>query len=385
MPRERQIEESILEDDIETTEEDETTAILNDAKELATEEIPEDETPEQSARAALKEIEQEAKKTRDTSTEASPDTATNTSGTGKEQQHQQQGANEQVAAADVAPPQRLSVLEKEIFNKMPKRLRVSVARMFRDHEAHFTKTQTEVQREYQESRGIREAVAPFATDFAERGFTLPQGIAALCAAQRKLTDPKTSKQTYLALGRDLGINFEELLNGDSNKTQANYDISSDPKFQALQSELNALKAERATALRSKEQQDIEETVQQFETVVNETDAAGRYKYPELHDGSVLKSLEPLVSGFLMTIPNITPAQALKRAWHEYKGIPMPTGNQQAPNQARLQAASRVVSPVSVRGRTAPSTNGTTQEVPIGKNETPEQSARIALEELMRGV
>jgi hypothetical protein len=110
---------------------------------------------------------------------------------------------------ELQPPERLSSKAKVIFNNLPKTLKREFHKAVKDVEAGGTKAiteaRTEAQREMADARHIKEAVLPFAKEWADRGFTVPQGIMQLARAQQKLTDPKTKLQTYLALGQDLGI------------------------------------------------------------------------------------------------------------------------------------------------------------------------------------
>lgn len=288
---------------------------------------------------------------------------------------------------DNRPPQRLSASEKELFNALPPQLKPAVARMFAEHERTFTAAMTQARQFEANARGVVEAVQPFATKWAERGFTVPSAIAALAAANERLTNDQTKREAYLALGRDIGIDFDEVASiarGEAPAAQAGAGISSHPEFVALKSELAALRSEREQSVSQQVQQSAQGIAAELAAVRDEQDQFGHYRYPEMHEEGFFERAKPLVSGLRATIPGLSYADALKRAYSALTGNP--AGNSQQPQTrlpARQEPQQRALNAaVSVRGRTMPQTTGTLMpdKIPDSVRET----TRMALEQLRRG-
>lgn len=286
------------------------------------------------------------------------------------------------------PPQRLSAKQKEVFNALPPPLKAAVGSLFAEHERTFTAAMIQTRQAEANARSVVEAVQPFATKWAERGFTVPSAIAALAAANERLTDEKTKREAYLALGRDIGIDFDEvaaIARGEAPAAQAGAGISSHPEIVALRQELAALRSEREQSVTQQVQQTAQSIAAELAAVRDEQDQFGRYLYPEMHEEGFFERAKPLVSGLRATIPGLSYADALKRAYSALTGNQ--TGNSQQPNQARFPAKQEpqqraLSAAVSVRGRTMPQTTGTLMpdKIPDSVRET----TRMALEQLRRG-
>lgn len=289
---------------------------------------------------------------------------------------------------EMFPPERLRAAEKELFNQLPMPLKKAWHRAIKDLESVTTRSALEHSKATGEARGVIEAVQPFAVGWAERGFTVPAAVAALAAANEKLLNEETREQTFLSLGKDLGIDWGRMaaIASGAAPAAAPQSLSSHPEISALREELNALKSEREQ-IRSKQ---LSETVQsiaaEMAAVRDETDATGHYLYPEMHDDGFFERVKPLVSALRGNTPGLSYGDALKRAYSALTGK-HPGASTQV-NQPSLppqdtQTQSRALSAaVSVRGRIAPQVSGMTMpdKIPDSVRET----TKLALEQLRRG-
>lgn len=257
---------------------------------------------------------------------------------------------------ELQPPERLLKNEKAklIFNNLPKTLKREYHRMVKDVEAGGSRVTSEAQKHIQEVRSIKEAVEPFAGQWAELGFTVPQGILSLARSQQKLTDPKTAVQTYVELGRDLGITPEivqQHLSGKPPAAAVSDEIERHPKFVAMQKRVDALSSAVEQTSNTTVVQPI---VQQLEAVRHQVDAAGDFLYPELHDDDYLNSLKTRVLELKKNSPQTPIGDCLLQANAERKqklGFgKLPNSSKTripaSPNQNRISNAG-----VSVRGNT----------------------------------
>lgn len=289
---------------------------------------------------------------------------------------------------EMFPPDRLHAPEKEVFNQLPMPLKKAWHRAIKDLEASTTRNNQEMTRATTEARGVVEAVQPFAKSWGERGFTVPSAIAALAAANEKLTDPKTSKDAYLALGRDIGIDFEEVAAIARGETPAGHvaPVTSHPEFIAMRNEINALKSE-GEQFRSKQ---LNETVSsiaaEMAAVRDEQDQFGHYLYPEMHEEGFFERAKPLVSALRGTVPGLSYGDALRRAHASMtgkSGVTSPALNQPSLRPNDTQTNTRALSAaVSVRGRTAPQVSGMT--IPDKIPDSVRATTEMALAQLRRG-
>ena len=373
-------------------EQDSETTVLDDNEEVTEETTtpePENETVEQSIRAALKDI-QEGKDNGDQS-ETGQETLPDVSGKPEEAVTQTKPAQpaQQQVVEDHSAPNRLSPTEKELFNKLPKKFKPAVARMFKDHEALFTRTQQEYTRNSGEAKHIVEAVRPYYVshpELAENGVTESAFIAALVGAHQKLTNPKTDKATIEQLARDRGYRIKFVGEDGTEAAGAgggSGDISNHPDVIALRNELNHVKNHLSTQAVHEAAKPI---LSEMQAVQAEKDSFGRFTYPELQDGGFIEFLRPRISELVRTQPGLSYGDALRKAVIEKREA---LGYSSMTNQIRSQSSeinNRAVSAANtVRGRIAPAVRPAITNDEIPKNETPEQSARIALAQLQKGL
>lgn len=350
------------------------------------------ETPEESAKLALEEIVNE-----NAGSEDGEEKENEVSG--PESEHPQQDAVAPQDAApveeDFTPPARLSDSEKSLFNRLPKKLKPAVARMFKEHQAHFTRTQQEAakhmrayQQAEQNSRHVLEAVRPYYVshpELAERGITEGGLVTMLIAAHQKLSNPQTARKEYIELGKSLGFDVGALEGGEQGGVKE-FEIEKHPKFIALQNQVH----------QSLSRQQQWYTEQQAAPIAAELTAIQReidprtnnYAYPELQDQWFINSVKPLVSAAVRNNPGLSYGDALKQVILEKR---QQYGFSNGSNQARLpvngnQQPNRAVSAaVSVRGRSPTNGRASVSDADIPRGETPEQSAWAALEDIRRGL
>jgi len=304
-------------------------------------------------------------------------------------------------AEDLRPPERLNAKEKEVYNKAPKELKKAISRMVNDHQAQFTRTQQEMAHKTQESADIMAAVKPYIHEWGASGITVPQGIAALCAAQSKLTNPETAVDTYVSMGADMGINFDKLAQYVAQKqgrsaegtSNPSADISSHPDYVRLKNEFLDLRkkvdpilSDHEAAKSHEEEAAVNDIVSQFKAVKDEMDpVTGQYRYPMLHEDGYIETVKPLVSALVRTVPSLSYGEALKRA------IAQKEGNSFQTNQTRLPASNNNINQraqtanLSVRGRNANVGVSSAGALPAeALSADPRDTVRWALESLRRG-
>lgn len=289
---------------------------------------------------------------------------------------------------EIEPPARLSAEDKNVFNKLPPHLKMATARMFKDHQAQFTKAQQEWNRAAGEARGYIEAVQPYITELGSQGFTGPAAVATLLATQKRLTDPKTSKETWLQIGRDLGHHTAESAEGSEAQTAPQFDIEAHPKFRAVQDQLNQILSHHQQTEQQKFTSTVDSIAAEFAAVRDQKDATGNYQYPKLHDAEYLERLKPLVSALKGTFPALAYGEVLKRAYWTAEGQ---NGNSFQPNQTGLHAQTqqpqqvKVVQPaISVRGKSAGTVSGTDPQPPPEALTSAAATARWVIEQQRRG-
>lgn len=359
----------VTEEVIEVTETVEETP-QNDAE-------PKEETARETTERAFRELEKQTKENAGDKDQAQT----------KPQAPEPKKSEPVALDEDSMPPNRLSVKEKEVFNRLPAELKPAFARMVREHEAKFTKTQQEAARIVEENRGIWEAVRPYATHFAERNLTTSQAIAGLLAAHEKLTNPQTALQKWIEIGADIGISEEQLRPFLQGNSAASVAPQRNPDVENLRQQIQTLESR----LKQQDEQtfaaSIAPIVAEGQAVANEMDSQGKYLYPELHDPEVVQSrVKPLVSALTEALPNLSYGDALKRAIHIMRGDS--NGNFPRLNQTRLPAPNQTntraqQASVSVRGRASPPLNGSHTKPEIVPDSV-RDTVKLALEQLRRG-
>lgn len=292
------------------------------------------------------------------------------------------------------PPLRFKAHEKEWFAKIQhKGLKRSINRSFSEMESLMTRTTQEAAKREKEAGSIIEAVRPYVDQFTAINVPVAQGIAQLCLVQKKLTDtsnPKQQRETLLAIARDIGVDLNASEESQGGEIP---DISNHPVVRQLIEQNNRLQ-EMVEPIYNQNKQTSEARISEesakilseLEGVQHEADAYGNYKRRELvEDADFLERWKAQTKALNGTAFGKTWADAGKNAYRILKGqAPMESSQL---NQSRIPAANnnnkhRVASNViSVRGRSAPLSSTTREMVDVPSNETPLQSAMAALADL----
>jgi hypothetical protein len=273
-------------------------------------------------------------------------------------------------AEKITAPQRLSARAKEAWDKADPVLKTEYARMFADQERAFHKAQREWSQKISEAGDLHEATKPFETEWYQAGYSRAAAVRQLAATHRKLVsdDPKTFADEFIRIGNDRGVNWEALAayaTGRTKQAEGGQRSQSDnAEIQALRQEVQRLQSYHRQAEEQASMRENESIASEFRKVYDEKDASGRYLYPELHDESFDDRAAPLIAGIRAATPELSYSDAVRRAIWVMRGN---VGNPPAPNPIRpsAQAIKPPISPISVRGKSAPavSTNGELADIP----------------------
>ena len=355
--------------------ETEPEALLDDEQEQTTEQPEEQPEPEknesakESARKALEKLSSNG----DQVPEGQPEIKQ------PEKQAEPQGKIDPA----LAPPERLPEGQKQLFQKLPKGLKRETNKLFKSYEAAMTKANQAAS----ETRGLMEAIQPYASEWGMRGLSPAQGVAQLAAAQAKLTNPDKNVRlkSFQLLLKHAGLSAEDLgQKGEAAPAAVNEEINS------LRGQVQQLQSMISTQQSASRQGETNAIVQELESVRLEVDqTSGDYRYPELHDENFLQqTVKPLVSAIKGSVPGITWADALKKAYSLATGKP---GESLNSNQTRLTAAGninktpiRMIPPVSVRGKSVSTFTGSEDDVPAEARGDARATARWVLERLKSG-
>lgn len=261
-------------------------------------------------------------------------------------------------------PQRFNAYEKSVYEKAPPAIKKAISRMVSDHEGFLTKKSQEIAQYERGLKGINEAVAPYVAEWGQRGLTVPQALAEFGAVQRMLTQEDTKRDTALRLLQNISVSPEELIElRDGGGGQQPQQRGPSPEVAQLQGQLGQLQSYL-------EQQDAQRRVApivaELDSVRQERDSAGNFMYPELFDPAFIERVKPLVLARLSAHPGLSLSDALKLTHYEITGRQAGSANG---NQTRLPANSNSTTQkatqaaVSVRGKSAPVTNGAELDAP----------------------
>lgn len=296
---------------------------------------------------------------------------------------------------DYIAPARLSLREKEVFNRLPKQLKPAVARLFKDFQAQRTREQQEHSKLTEETRDIVNSIRPVWEEAANRNMTQAQFISGLAAAHKRLShdDPNVRTKKWLEIGADIELpkavlqQVQKLLQGGTGNSAAASGNSDNSEILALRGELHELKSKLSKQEQDSLQASVAPVVAEGNAVRNEVDSSGRYLYPELHDPETFnRRVKPLVSAYAEIFPDLTYGELLKKACREIRGDPKGPGNFGGLNQTRLPNGNNnraQAAAVSVRGRSAPSTNSSS--IPENIPDSVRETVLLASENLRRGI
>lgn len=384
---------------LETETEVETEVETPETEEKA-DENKEPESIEESIEAAIKEIrEQEgAGEEGEEEKEAKPGLVSESVPEVKEPEPQPKKVGrpkkegEQIDEEDIRPPEFLEPKHKALLTKLPdKELKKGLVNLVKHYEATKTRVTQAVAAERKEIASIIDAVKPYVDQFTERNLTPSQGIGQLLVANKKLIntkDPETQVDEVVRIIQGCQIDpdavYAKLTGAETTKGTKKIDLSNDPIIKELREENKRLREIIEPVHNERKQSEdvvYKTTKEKLESVQLETDQDGNYIRPELaEDAEFLEIWKPLVSRFVKK-EGLDWDEAGKRAYQTLKGQAISKPNHaKIPTQNNLNRRS-VSAATSVRGRTAPITNGvdTDDDVPAG--ETIEQSVMRAVQSL----
>lgn len=384
MGKELQGEESgVVEEAVETGEQQDVFQTqVTQTEEIIEEEVDEDESVEDSARAALKELQAQKEQPNGDKNAQAPEPGKEASAKAPKNPESEAG----LTLDDIEPPTGLTASEKTLFTKLPNEFKPAVARMFKEQRGKFTKTQQELQSHIQEARHVVEAVRPYYVshpELAQSGITESSLVAALIGAHQKLTDSKTDRQEIERIAKSRGYNIKFVGEDGTEESFEQPAIDNHPIVRTLQERVHGLEAELN---RQSVDARVAPLLTEIQQVQQQRDESGRLLYPELSNPAFISSVKHLVSERRGQHPELSLGEALKQEVWEYRKS---LGYSPPSSQAKLPVGNvnnrAVTAAVSARGRVAPQVSSASANESVPVNETPEQSARIALEELRRGI
>lgn len=292
-------------------------------------------------------------------------------------------AETQEQSDEVKPPQRWSAQGKEWFLKLPKEAQKEFSKAAKEYEGHTTKLWQELNRGAEKYKEIDEVITEYASKWNIRGVSPGQAIRQLAAANDLLlTDPMRGLDWLL---KERQVTPEQIIayrNGDKTAPQGRAEL--DPQLQGLLTELNELKNWKQGLEQNQTQTTVNSIVQEIDNVRNELDGSGRLKYPKLHESDFLMRVKPLVSALKETHPQLSWAEATKRAYAATEGtagspsLPQPRLSRQVNTQAQRAKAVSVAN----RSRGSAPSGSDIDEVQVPKRG--EDTVRLAMQLLSRG-
>jgi hypothetical protein len=294
----------------------------------------------------------------------------------------------------IPAPAMLKAVHKEAFNKLPPDLQRPISDLITNYQGAMTRATTEARRAQKDAEHIIETVRPYLLSHPElqaEGFTEAKIVSGLLAAHQRLTNPETAIQAYAELGMQIGLDEDkvsEILGLKGGGAGSGVDISKHPDFIALQNKLNSVTSYLDGTRQQQVQSVASRAVASMEEARNQTDASGRYLYPELHDVDFLERTKSLVPALAKNFPELDDGALLVKARNILVG--QDNGSLAQVNQPRLPQQSQPrVSPsaanVSVRGKSAPIVSGQSDDdIPEEALASPAASAAWALKQLRRG-
>ncbi len=290
---------------------------------------------------------------------------------------------------DLEPPAGLKAEAKKAFLNLPEGLRREYHRMIKGQQAHFTQTQQELKEKMARADGVMTTARNYITtnkmiDEEGRPYSEDRLVMELISAHHKIvTDPE---RTIAEMIQNTGANIDNIGDYLRGESPSGVDISKDPRFRAIQSELESVKRMIATQQTSEVSGRVAPIASEFEAVMREVDpASGEFRFPELHDEAFLESTKPIVQALRRNDSSLSWGDALKKAHSVLTGreyspaTPKTIAPASSNNLERARAAA-----VSVRGKIAPA--GATvsiDDIPAGDlPQSATETARLMYKRLM---
>ena len=377
---------------------DETLDNEPEQTETDTDEVNADETPEESARLAIEELQKaggdgEESAPEEEKTEALPASQDPTKLNSKPDS-KKSSEPEPNFDRELEPPERLTPEEKAIFKRSSPAMKRVLHRVVKSLESGHSKAlsadRAELSQKTQKYRDLDAILDPYRPELIARGHNEVSAISELLKIHKGLSDPQTRFKTYEDLGRQIGYTG----NVGNTSTDGATDISTHPHVKQLEEKINQLQKavepihnNFRQAHESQAQQVNEGLRRNYVAVAEELDNQGRLLYPKLsQESSYFDKVRPLVVALMQSDPDLMFQEALKEAYNRTEKRNGYLHQNQARPSPRTNNNNRTTPPLSVRGKTTSVSDlSSYDDEEINPNETPEQSARIAIERLQRGV
>jgi hypothetical protein len=290
-------------------------------------------------------------------------------------QLQTESGKEAASEPPLEPPQRFPVEYKEQFHKLPRPVQAQALEFWNGMESNMTKRLQEASRYVQKYQQVDQLMQHYVPLIHESGFTETQFLGEMFATWKNLKENPVG--TVQKIIQNLGITPDQLAGQQNHQVQQHI-----PANLLTTDEFERKLEEREQRVRS--QMALQNAVNEVAQLRNERDLqTGTYKYPELWDDTFLQRVQPLVKYHRETHPEISVAEATRRAVVTHRsqladaGSPSPMNTRLTPQDEiqRIKQAS-----VSVR----PRGNGTIPTLSQAKRgESVRESAEAILAEFSR--
>lgn len=377
---------------------DETLDVEPEQTETDTDEVNADETPEESARLAIEELQKaggdgEESAPEEEKAETLP-ASQDTTKLSLKPDSKKSSEPEINFDKELEPPERLTPEEKAIFKRSSPAMKRVLHRVVKDIESRSHRAlnadRAEISQKVQKYRDLDAILDPYRPELIARGHNEASAISELLKIHKGLSDPQTRFKTYEDLGRQIGYTG----NVGNTSTDGATDISSHPyvkqleeKFNQLQKTVEPIHNNFRQAQESQLSQANERLRSQYVQVAEELDNQGRLLYPKLsQESDYFEKVRPLVIALWSLDKNREFGDVLKEVYDRAENRSSYLTKNQARPSPRTNNNNRTTPPLSVRGKTTSVSDlSSYDDEEINPNETPEQSARIAIERLQRGV
>lgn len=299
---------------------------------------------------------------------------------GQEEQFQ---AAENVIPKELRPPQRLTLEQKELFNKLPKKMKGVFKEAINQMESDYAEKMGFVNTKLRENDAINEVIGRYMNKWGgSYGMTPSQVFASLAAAQDRLTDPDIGnrKEAFAELFLKSGLtaqDFVDILQGAGVNVPQQQNNA-----QPVLTEQDRMRQNWIDTQMSASFDNLKESIaDEIRSVRESVGPNGNYLYPKLHDNQyLLQRVKPLVSAIVSATPDISYGEAVRRAYITLEG-------DTSIGQPRLPVANSNIGRI-VRSSPTMMGSGTPRSFSRPKaNEIPdgvEDSVRLSLEQLQRG-
>lgn len=270
------------------------------------------------------------------------------------------GAQSQQENADAVekydPPVRWDVKAKEAFNQLPDVAKKQTLDFWNGIESHTTKLWQDLNRKQQRYTQLEQVINHYMPQWNLKNMTDVQAVAELCATQDLIT--KDPLRAMHILSTKTGVTPEMLhayrQTGQAPQMQQHQQQQHQQQGPLSKEDIRNIFLE--TTQQQQSQQQLHAAVSEVEALRNETNSSGQYLFPELWDAAYLKRVEPLVEDIRRTQPQISWAEATKKALQTVRYLEGRLASSPSPGNPKLsreQELARVRNAsLSVRGRGA---------------------------------